>query len=126
MLHHVGIEIRPADVDRAVEFFALLGFERVEPPLALAGEFTWLERGGTQIHLMHTEQPTVPERGHLAVVVANLDETVERLHDRGFQTHPGREHWGAARVHAIAPGGHRVELMAAAPPPGGSKPMPSL
>ena len=32
MLHHVGIEIAPADVERAVEFFALLGFEQVEPP----------------------------------------------------------------------------------------------
>ena len=36
MLQHVGIEIAPADVDRAVEFFKLLGFERVEPPPALA------------------------------------------------------------------------------------------
>ena len=27
MLHHVGIEIDPGDVERAVEFFALLGFE---------------------------------------------------------------------------------------------------
>ena len=53
MLQHVGIEIAPADVDRAVEFFTLLGFERVEPPPALAEGFTWLEREGTQVHLMH-------------------------------------------------------------------------
>jgi len=125
MLHHVGIEVRPADVDRAVEFFAVLGFERVEPPPALAGEFTWLERGGTQVHLMHAEHPTVPERGHLAVVVPNFEETLERLHDRGFQTRPGREHWGAPRAHAVAPGGHRVELMTAPPQPGGSNRTPS-
>jgi len=125
MLHHVGIEIRPPDLGRAVEFFTLLGFEQVEPPPALAEGFTWLEREGTQIHLMHTEQPTVPERGHLAVVVANLEETLERLHDRGFQTRPGREHWGAARAHAVAPGGHRVELMAAAPQSSDSRSTPS-
>jgi catechol 2,3-dioxygenase-like lactoylglutathione lyase family enzyme len=115
MLHHVGIELRPADVDRAVEFFALLGFEEVEPPPALAAGFTWLERDGTQVHLMHEERPTVPERGHLAVVTPNLDGTVERLHEHGFETRPGRPHWGARRAHAVAPGGHRVELMAAPP-----------
>jgi len=118
MLHHVGIEIRPEDVDRAVEFFTLLGFERVEPPPALATGFTWLERESTQIHLMHEQSPTVPPRGHLAVVVPDFDATLTRLHERGFETRPGREHWGALRAHAVAPGGQRVELMAAPPGPG--------
>ncbi len=115
MLQHVGIEIAPTDVDRAVEFFELLGFEQVERPPALAAGFTWVERGGTQIHLMHEEQPTVPERGHLAVVVPDFEATLARLHERGFETRTGREHWGAPRAHAVAPGGHRVELMAAPP-----------
>jgi len=115
MLHHVGIEIRPEDVDRAVEFFTLLGFAPVEPPPALAADFTWLEREGTQVHLMHAESPTVPSRGHLAVVVPDLDATLARLHEHGFETRPGREHWGAPRAHAVAPGGHRVELMTSAP-----------
>jgi hypothetical protein len=117
MLHHVGIEIEPADVDRAVELFTLLGFEQVEPPAALADGFTWLERAGTQIHLMHEEHPTVPPRAHLAVVVPDLDAALTRLSERGFENQPGREHWGAPRAHAIAPGGHRVELMAAPPTP---------
>ena len=118
-LHHVGIELAPADVDRAVEFFSLLGFERVDPPPALADGFTWLERDGTQVHLMHDERPTVPPRGHLAVVIPDLDATVSLLHEHGFEARPGREHWAAPRVHAIAPGGHRVELMAS--PPQGSE-----
>jgi hypothetical protein len=117
MLHHVGIELQPGDVERAVEFFELLGFARVEPPPALAEGFTWLEREGTQIHLMHDEHPTVPGRGHLALVVPDFDPALERLHEHGFETWPGREHWGARRAHAIAPGGHRVELMAAPPSP---------
>jgi hypothetical protein len=116
-LHHVGIELQAAEVDRAVELFTLLGFERVEPPPALAAEFTWLERDGTQIHLMHEERPTVPQRGHLALVVPDFATTLARLHEHGFETRPGREHWGEPRAHAIAPGGHRVELMAAAPRP---------
>jgi hypothetical protein len=115
MLQHVGIEIAPADVDRAVEFFDLLGFEQVEPPPSLARGFTWLERDGTQIHLMHEESPTVPPRAHVAVVIRDFDATLDRLHKRGFATRPGREHWGVPRAHAISPGGHQVELMAAPP-----------
>ncbi len=115
MLHHVAIELKPSDVDRAVEFFELIGFKRVQPPPALAEGFTWLEREGTQVHLMHSEHPVVPPRAHLAVVIPDWDATLARLHERGFETRPGREHWGAPRVHAIVPGGHRVELMQAPP-----------
>ncbi len=35
MLHHVGIEVAPADVERTVELCELLGFELVEPPETL-------------------------------------------------------------------------------------------
>jgi catechol 2,3-dioxygenase-like lactoylglutathione lyase family enzyme len=115
MLHHVGIEIAPADVDRAVVFFTLLGFEQVAPPPALADGFTWLQREGTQIHLLHEDDPTVPPRAHLAVVVPDFAATLAALREHGFETAPGREHWGSPRAHAIAPGGHRVELMEAPP-----------
>lgn len=115
MLQHVGIEVAPADVERAVEFFTLLGFHRVEPPPALSAGFTWVEREGTQIHLMHEPSPTVPPRGHLAVVVPDLDAALARLAEHGFETRFGREHWGVPRAHAVAPGGHQVELMAAPP-----------
>jgi catechol 2,3-dioxygenase-like lactoylglutathione lyase family enzyme len=114
MLHHVGIELQPADIDRAVEFFELLGFERVEPPETLA-EYVWLERDGTQIHLMPDERPTAAQRGHFAVVVPDFEPALARLRAHGFEAERRREHWGAPRAHAIAPGGHRVELMAAPP-----------
>jgi catechol 2,3-dioxygenase-like lactoylglutathione lyase family enzyme len=114
MLQHVGIEVAPADLERSVEFWQLLGFERVEPPETLA-EFTWLEREGTQIHLMPTESPTVPPHGHVAVVAPDFDEAVERLAAAGFEVERRSEHWGAPRAKAAAPGGHVVELMAAPP-----------
>jgi catechol 2,3-dioxygenase-like lactoylglutathione lyase family enzyme len=114
MLHHVGIEVRPAEIERAAELFTLLDFERVEPPSTLA-EFTWLERDGTQVHLMPEESPRVPSPGHLAVVTPDFDVTVARLREHGFEVEPRREHWGAPRALAFAPGGHRVELMAAPP-----------
>lgn len=114
MLHHVGIEVAPSDVERSVELWEALGFEEVEPPSTLR-EFTWLEREGTQVHLMPTESPTVPSRGHTAVVVADFDRTVADLKERGFEVERRREHWGVPRALALAPGGHRVELMAAVP-----------
>ena len=116
MLHHVGIEVAPADVAAAVGFFEPIGFVRVEPPATLS-EYTWLERDGTQVHLMPVDEPTVPSPGHLAVVVDDFEATVARLRERGFEVEPKREHWGQSRALAIAPGGHRVELMAAPPAP---------
>jgi catechol 2,3-dioxygenase-like lactoylglutathione lyase family enzyme len=116
VLHHVGIEVAFADVDPAASFFELLGFERVEPPATLR-EFTWLEREGTQVHLMPGTEPIVPSPGHLAVVVTDFEGACERVRDAGFEIEPRREHWGQPRALAIAPGGHRVELMAAPPAP---------
>jgi catechol 2,3-dioxygenase-like lactoylglutathione lyase family enzyme len=114
MLHHVGIEVAPAEIERTVELFQLLGFELVEPPESLS-EFTWLEREGTQVHLMPTESPTAPPRGHTAVVVADFEGTVTALARAGFEAERHREHWGAPRAVVIAPAGHRVELMARPP-----------
>ena len=115
MLHHVTLEVAPEDVERSLELWALLGFERVEPPTALTETFVWVERGGTQIHLERNESPTVPPHGHAAVVVADFERAVEGLRGAGFEVRPGREHWGAARAKVLAPGGHQVELMAAPP-----------
>jgi Glyoxalase-like domain len=114
VLHHVGIEVALGDVEAVAGFFELIGFERVKSPPALR-EYTWLEREGTQVHLMPEEEPTAPSPGHLAVVVADFDETLARLRETGFEVQPKREHWGEPRALAIAPGGHRVELMAAPP-----------
>lgn len=116
MLHHVGIEVPPAEIEAAAGFFELIGFARVEPPATL-GEYTWFEREGTQIHLMPEDDPTVPSPAHLAVVAPDFDATVTRLREAGFAVEPKREHWGQPRALAIAPGGHRVELMAAPPAP---------
>jgi Glyoxalase/Bleomycin resistance protein/Dioxygenase superfamily len=114
MLHHVGLEVKPADIERSVEFWWALGFEQVEPPETLR-EYTWLEREGTQVHLMPSDSPTVPARGHTAIVARDFERDVAVLRELGFEVERRREHWGAARALAIAPGGHRVELMAAPP-----------
>lgn len=115
MLQHAGIEIAPAEVERAVLLFELLGFARVEPPPPLAGAYTWVEREATQIHLMHEVDPVVPPRGHIALHVPDFEAALARLRDHGFDPVPGGEHWGAPRSVVTLPGGQRVELMSAPP-----------
>jgi hypothetical protein len=116
VLQHVSLEVPPAEVERTVEFWVLLGFERSEAPEPIADFVTWLTRDGTQIHLLHNEEATVPQLGHPAVVAPDFDAAVERLREAGFEVEGTRELWGASRAFAIAPAGHRVELMAAPPP----------
>ena len=117
MLHHVSLEVPPGQADRSVEFWGLLGFEEVPAPEALGDSVRWLERDGTQIHRILTEGHTAPALGHAAVVAPDQAETKQRLRDAGFEVADARQLWGADRAFAIAPGGHRVELMAAPPPP---------
>ena len=116
MLQHVSIEVPPGEVERTVEFWQLIGFAHVAAPEEIAPYVTWLEREGTQIHLLQTEQATVPPLGHPAVVVEDFEATLGALAAAGFDAEAGRQLWGARRAFAIGPAGHRVELMDAPPP----------
>ena len=101
-----------------VSFWSLLGFERLPAPDQIAEYVTWLERDSNQIHLIHTPEPSVPVFGHPAVVAPEFDATVESLRLAGFTVEEADQLWGEPRAFAIAPAGHRVELMRAPPPPG--------
>lgn len=100
-----------------MEFWEALGFARLEAPEEIARYVTWLERGANQIHLIHTPEPTVPQLGHPAIVAEEFDDAVGKLRDRGFEVEDAQELWGEPRAFAISPGGQRVEVMAAPPPP---------
>jgi catechol 2,3-dioxygenase-like lactoylglutathione lyase family enzyme len=115
MIQHVALEVREQDVEACVRFWALLGFEQVPAPDALAARSTWVQAAGTQIHLLYAERPVVPRDGHVAVVVADHDATLAALRDAGFDPQPRTQHWGSPRAFVRSPSGHRVELMAFAP-----------
>jgi hypothetical protein len=117
VLQHVSIEVPQDQVARTIEFWGLLGFEQEAAPEPIAPYVTWLAREGTQIHLIHTDEATVPPLGHAAVVAPDFEESVKALREADFEVEDARELWGASRAFAIAPAGHRVELMAS-PPPG--------
>ncbi len=115
VIQHVAVEVREADVAACVRFWALLGFERVEAPAALAARSTWVQAGPTQIHLLYAREPAIAPEGHVAVVVGDFAATLQALRDAGFAPEPRREHWGSPRAFVRCPAGHRVELMAFAP-----------
>jgi catechol 2,3-dioxygenase-like lactoylglutathione lyase family enzyme len=119
VLHHVSLEIHPDEIDAAVEFFGILGFERIASPDSIAPSVTWLEASTTQIHLIHTPEATTPPLGHPAVVASDFEATVRALGDAGFQVESADELWGEQRSFALLPGGQRVEVMAAPPAPSG-------
>jgi catechol 2,3-dioxygenase-like lactoylglutathione lyase family enzyme len=115
VIQHVSLETRPADVEAELGFWALLGFEQVDPPETLADRSAWVQRAGTQVHLLFAEETVVPPEGHVAVVAEPWEAVVTRLEAAGFGVDPRPRHWGAARAFVRSPGGHRVEIMAAPP-----------
>jgi catechol 2,3-dioxygenase-like lactoylglutathione lyase family enzyme len=114
MIQHVTRDVPPTRLQDCVDFYALLGFEPVSVPPTIGGGVRWLERRGTQVHLMPVERAR-PAPGHVAVVVTAYDETVMRLRDAGHEVDPRREHWGAPRAFVSDPAGNLVEIMASPP-----------
>ncbi len=115
MIHHVSLELRPAQVEAEVAFWALLGFDEVTPPGVLAERARWVQRDGVQVHLVYKDAPAIPSDGHLAVAVDDYDAVVARLRAAGHEAAPRTEHFGSPRTQVHSPAGHLVEVMA--PPP---------
>jgi catechol 2,3-dioxygenase-like lactoylglutathione lyase family enzyme len=115
VIHHVALETRREDAPAVAAFFGLLGFMPVQPPETLADRALWVERDGTQVHVLYADEPSVPPQGHVAVVAPDYDAALERLRAAGFEPEPRAEHWGSPRSFVRAPGGHRVEVMAFPP-----------
>ncbi len=116
MLQHVTLEVPPDKVRDCVAFWEMLGFEELEVPEPLRGRFTWVGRQGTHIHLMPRDTPGVPEQGHAAIVAEDAERVVATLREHGFDPQPGEVAWPAPRWFVRDPVGHRVEVMAGAPP----------
>jgi catechol 2,3-dioxygenase-like lactoylglutathione lyase family enzyme len=116
VVQHVTFEITREQAEPCVDFYALLGFRRAEPPPSLRERAAWVERRGTQVHLMWVDEPVTLPRGHVAVVVEDYDATLEALREAGHEPEPRREHWGSPRALVHDPAGNLVELMAFPPP----------
>jgi catechol 2,3-dioxygenase-like lactoylglutathione lyase family enzyme len=120
-LQHASLETRRDLAEAEASFFILLGFTRITPPPSLSEDRAWWLQGsgGTQIHLLFAEDPTTPPSGHIALDLGDAYPSVlAALRAADHAIEPRTPHWGAPRAYVRTPGGHRVELMAAAPPAG--------
>jgi catechol 2,3-dioxygenase-like lactoylglutathione lyase family enzyme len=117
VLQHVTLEVQPGQVRDCVAFWALLGFTEMTPPPLLRNRFTWVEREGTQIHLVPVEQPVAAREGHVAVVAEDFAATLQRLTDAGFALREGTNAWDAPRSFVRDPAGHLIEVMSKSPQP---------
>jgi catechol 2,3-dioxygenase-like lactoylglutathione lyase family enzyme len=87
----------------------------MQPPVPLRGRFTWVARGGTQIHLADVGTPIVADVGHIAVLVPDYAGSITALRDAGYEVNPGSNAWDAERVFVRDPVGHLIEIMSAPP-----------
>jgi catechol 2,3-dioxygenase-like lactoylglutathione lyase family enzyme len=117
VLQHVTLEVRADDVRACVAFWALLGFTEMEPPPLLRDRFTWVEREGTQIHLVPVDAPVPAREGHVAVVADDYEAVSARLVSAGYSLREGSNAWDAPRSFVRDPAGHLVEVMSRPPLP---------
>ena len=107
-IHHVAITVH--DLAQALDFYTrTLGFEqRTDRPSDL-GPGVWLDVGDQQVHLV-AGAPPAAQGQHFAVLVEDLDATVERLRADGvFVSDPAPI--GAARQSFLSdPSGNSIEL----------------
>jgi len=117
VLQHVTLEVKPEQVRDCVAFWALLGFDEMTPPPLLRHRFIWVQREGTQIHLVPVEEPIAAREGHVAVLADDFAAALQRLTDAGFTLREGTNAWDAPRSFVRDPAGHLIEVMAKAPHP---------
>jgi catechol 2,3-dioxygenase-like lactoylglutathione lyase family enzyme len=115
MLQHAALEVPPGKVEECVAFWALLGFERATKPPRLRTSSTWVEREGTQIHLLPMDEPVVAVRGHIAIVAPDYDDVLRALAAAGFEVTERENAWDAPRSEVHDPAGHVIEVMSRAP-----------
>jgi catechol 2,3-dioxygenase-like lactoylglutathione lyase family enzyme len=117
MLQHTSLEVPPDRVRECVAFWELLGFEEMAAPPLLGGRFTWVQREGTQIHLIPVDDPVTMREGHVAVVAPDYDTSLRLLLDAGFELRAGTNAWDAPRAFVRDPAGNLVEVMSKPPIP---------
>src|ERR1700754_1052937 len=103
MLQHVTLEVRPERVRECVSFWALLGFAEMVAPPTLRDRFTWVEREGTQIHLVPLEDPVAMREGHVAVIGPDYDTVLRAIAGGGVGRGGGSKAGGPPRGRSCAP-----------------------
>ena len=117
MLQHVTLEVQPERVRECVAFWGLLGFAEMVAPPTLRDRFTWVEREGTQIHLVPLADAVAMNQGHVAVLAPDYEAALRALAESGFELREGSNAWDAPRTFVRDPAGNLIEVMSKPPHP---------
>lgn len=107
-IHHVALNV--TDVEEGIRFYVdvLGGTVRTDrPELGIAG--AWIDLGSQQIHLV--EAPVPRNLGqHVAVRVADLDDAVRELRERGVDVADPSGVGAGRQTFINDPAGNPIEL----------------
>jgi catechol 2,3-dioxygenase-like lactoylglutathione lyase family enzyme len=107
-VHHVSINVN--DIDAALGFYVdVLGLRRRtdRPDFGFGG--AWLDAGGQQVHLIEGQVPT-GNGEHFAILVADLDATIEELRGRDVKVSDASPVGSSLQAFLKDPAGNLIEL----------------
>jgi catechol 2,3-dioxygenase-like lactoylglutathione lyase family enzyme len=107
-VHHVSINV--ADVEAALRFYTDvlgLGLRADRPDFGFGG--AWLDAGGQQLHLIEAPPPAGLGQ-HFALLVDDLDATVDELRGRGVDVSDPKPVGTSRQAFLTDPSGNLVEL----------------
>jgi catechol 2,3-dioxygenase-like lactoylglutathione lyase family enzyme len=106
-LEHAALTVD--DLDAALEFYALLGFNSLpRPDLGIPG--AWLKAGDAQIHLVVTDDPAPHALNHVALWVTDIDASVSDLRDKGLRVSDPSPVGDGRQAFLKDPSGNLLEL----------------
>ncbi len=106
-LQHVSVEVPGGLLEACARFYEeVLGMERI-PNLAGSAWFGFGD--GDHVHLIEGAGAP-PSRAHMALVVDDLEATLERARAAGAEPRASDDLWGAPRWFLRDPAGNRVEI----------------
>jgi catechol 2,3-dioxygenase-like lactoylglutathione lyase family enzyme len=111
-LQHASVEVPPNMVEECARFYTgVLGMRRIEN---LAGS-AWFSFGdGDHVHLLEGAGGGA-SRSHMALLVDDLEATLERARAAGADVRQSDDLWGSQRWFLRDPAGNRIEIFDRAP-----------
>ena len=113
MIHHVQLGAPAGSEAEARAFWsALIGFEEIAKPEALAARGgCWFRGGGIEIHVGIEADFRPAARAHPGLLVAGLDALAGRLDDAGHAVAWDSDLPGMRRFYTTDPFGNRIEFL---------------
>ena len=114
-VHHVQLAIPEAGEERGRAFYGgVLGLTEVAKPAPLLHRGgCWFRGRGVEIHLGIDRDFRPARKAHVAMLVADLDETRSRLSAQGVEISEDDFEIGFRRFYSDDPFGNRLEFVAA-------------